>query len=97
MGIGKQVENLKGDEMGLFNNYEYDPIEEETKRRELLQVLENSSKEQKQIVKIKKISCSGSFYSTHCPNCGKLKILSSELLSMRAICDKCYCVFSLEK
>ena len=101
MGIGKQVKNLKGNEMGLFNSYEYDPVEEETKRRELLQVLENSpenkSQQQKQIAKISKCSCSGSFYSAYCPNCGKLKILSSELLSMQAICNKCYCVFSLEE
>ena len=86
--------------MGLFNSYEYDLVEEEIKRRELLQVLENSPENKSQqtpIAKIKKISGGGSFYSAHCPNCGKLKILSSELLSMQAICNKCYCVFSLEE
>ncbi len=37
------------------------------------------------------------FYSADCPNCGKTKILSSELNSLYAVCSKCYCPFLLVK
>lgn len=47
-------------------------------------------------VKIEKTSGGGSFYSADCPYCGATKILSSELNSLRAVCNRCYQVFNLE-
>lgn len=47
-------------------------------------------------VKIEKSSGGGSSYSADCPSCGQTKILSSELYSMSAVCNKCYCTFNLE-
>lgn len=44
-----------------------------------------------------KIENNGGFYSTTCPQCGKIKILSSELNTMTAVCNGCYCSFILEK
>ena len=37
------------------------------------------------------------FYSADCPKCGKTKILSNELNSLTAVCNKCYCPFLLER
>ena len=51
----------------------------------------------KQLKPIVKIEHYPGFYSADCPNCGKTKILSSELNSLSAVCDKCYCPFDLEK
>lgn len=48
-------------------------------------------------VKIEKDSGVGSSYSVNCPSCGKFKVLSSELNSMTAVCNRCYYVFNLEK
>lgn len=44
-----------------------------------------------------KIKDNGGFFSADCPNCGKTKILGSELNSLSAVCNKCYCPFLLEK
>lgn len=89
--------------MGLYNKYaEYNAEEEAAKQRSLLQCLEENESPQMQeqqtpTVKIEKMTGGGSSYSAVCPNCGKLKFLSSELNSMRAVCNKCYCVFNLEE
>jgi len=44
-----------------------------------------------------KIFNGGGYYSTTCPKCGKIKILSSELNTMSAVCNICYCAFKLVK
>lgn len=46
---------------------------------------------------IVKIEHHPGFYSADCPMCGKTKILSSELNTLSAVCDKCYYSFLLEK
>jgi len=51
-------------------------------------------------VKIERTSLGGggSFNSADCPKCGKTIILSGcELRTMYVICNKCHCVFNLEK
>ncbi len=53
--------------------------------------------DKKLTAKIEKTFGGGTFYSADCPYCGKIKILSSELNSMSAVCNKCYQPFKLEK
>lgn len=88
--------------MGMFNNYaDTDIAEEAACRAELVQILESepdiidwAKADEKPIAKI---SHQPGFYSTTCPACGKSKILSSELNTMTAVCNKCYCAFKLVK
>lgn len=60
-------------------------------------LLIDDAKDKLRTAKIEKTSCGSSFYSTDCPYCGKIKILSSELNSLRAVCNCCYKTFLLEK
>lgn len=91
--------------MGVFNNFgEYNAEEEAARRAENLRCLEENfvEIETKTVAvlptaKIEKTSVCGTSYSAICPTCGKLIFLSKELNTMSAICNKCHCVFKLEK
>ena len=49
----------------------------------------------REIVKIEK---SLGFSSADCPKCGQIKILGGiEINTMYVICNKCHCVFNLER
>lgn len=81
----------------MLNNYgKYNACEERVRLAELVQRLEDepAMKKEKLIVKIE---YHPGFYSADCPKCGKIKILSSELNTLTAVCDKCYYSFLLEK
>ena len=101
------AENLKENKMGVFNNFgEFNAEDEATRREQVMEdflasdkthLLMTDDEQQIPTVKIEKDFCGGTFYSANCPQCGVLKILSKELNSMSAVCDKCYCVFKLEK
>ncbi len=95
--------------MGIFNSWDYSEKEAKTDatRRaklvegflnsdesHLLMLDENENENKKSIVKIEHHP---GFYSADCPMCGKTKILSSELNTLTAVCNKCYCPFLLEK
>lgn len=45
--------------------------------------------------KIDKIAHAGTSYSADCPRCGKFKVLSTELKTLRAFCDGCHKPFAL--
>ena len=96
-----------GNKMGVFNNWEYNAEDEAARRAAVMEEFLNSNdshllmldepeiqeQQQKPVVKI--INHKG-FYSADCPQCGETKILSSELNSLSAVCDRCYCPFDLE-
>ena len=88
--------------MGVFNNWEYNAEDEAARRQALIEeflasddthLIMTDEQFSKPIVKIEN---NGGFYSADCPNCGKIKILSSELNSLSAVCDHCYTTFNLE-
>lgn len=92
--------------MGVFDNFgEYNAEEEAARRKALMEeflALDEThlvmvDEQQKPTVKIEKTSACGTSYSATCPSCGKIIFLSKELNTMSAVCNRCYCVFKLEK
>ena len=98
--VTKTLENMVKD---MENKNDKKP----TRRTELVEEFLNSDKSHllildenksgEQQIPVIKIKNHKGFYSTDCPNCGKTKILGSELNSLFAVCNKCYRSFNLEK
>lgn len=75
--------------MSIFNNFgDYNVKEEAAKRIANIEALQ----QEKPTAKIEHYK---GFKCTTCPECGKTKILSSELNTMSAVCNICYCAFKL--